>query len=705
MEEEFQGFIPPKDWVRRADGSAHLNSGQMFSDDEKFKKKKAVLNKQCWVCGAPAAEHVHYGAICCYSCRAFFRRSGARNYQCIRGDFQCEVNTKFRKYCKKCRYKKCLDSGMKPELVDASLRNREADIKSVKGQTVAYQDDASQDFNEVKVPICEAETSKHASSVIEKLAPRQSLGSAPQAWPKMEEQPFIKGSVGLFDLPPSKRKSNFHAPTGGLRFKQVSTIQTNNKIIQREELYNSAELQLKKDLIRYKKEKLEEEERALWAEQKSTNRDRSGFFSPVGIEQFGGGIGGDIGDNIGGSIGCGIGVDWSGKGGVMYPGEGGGIGYDAGFGGYGDRGRFGGDGGMLGGDGRSFGGYGGRFGPNKDEMYNRGKEYGIFNPQMVEYEKRKYMNETNIYRPIHTVYTLKDINEEEMMVDEEDCKTGLCEIFDGVSTLSPAYQPISKNIFNVSSIIETQNQRISVIQGPRKPTAEDLKKPLKKRTCTKMCKSFYRKFLYCEPIIKLTWEEKNFIDKRVVETRRLVAMVQGNPTMQEGYGLDEFKEERKSAVKSFSSNFEPIFGKLRSKNMSEIKSMGLMESRFLCCALTSIAVRLFGGSRDGAMITPEYTSKYAGMLRTPWACSYEEEEKVVGTLRKLGELIGSDEKLEVLFTTCIMRGFQDPRSAFMQLERGNTHTDDSGKDKAPEESLEDEPGHPAKHKPAPEEAR
>ena len=36
------------------------------------------------------------GAICCYSCRAFFRRSGARNYQCIRGDFQCEVNTKFR---------------------------------------------------------------------------------------------------------------------------------------------------------------------------------------------------------------------------------------------------------------------------------------------------------------------------------------------------------------------------------------------------------------------------------------------------------------------------------------------------------------------------------------------------------------------------------------------------------------------------------
>ena len=89
------------------------------------------------------------------------------------------------------------------------------------------------DFDEMKVPICEAETSKHSSSLTEKLALRQSLGSAPQAWPKVEEQPFIKGSVGMFDLPPSERKSNYHVSPGGLGFKQVSTIQMNNKIIQR----------------------------------------------------------------------------------------------------------------------------------------------------------------------------------------------------------------------------------------------------------------------------------------------------------------------------------------------------------------------------------------------------------------------------------------------------------------------------------------
>ena len=29
------------------------------------------------------------------------------------------------------------------------------------------------------------------------------------------------------------------------------------------------------------------------------------------------------------------------------------------------------------------------------------------------------------------------------------------------------------------------------------------------------------------------------------------------------------------------------------------------------------------GSADAAMVGEEYTAKYAGMLRSPWACSYE----------------------------------------------------------------------------------
>ncbi len=32
----------------------------------------------CAVCGDGASEHLHYGAICCFSCRAFFRRYADR---------------------------------------------------------------------------------------------------------------------------------------------------------------------------------------------------------------------------------------------------------------------------------------------------------------------------------------------------------------------------------------------------------------------------------------------------------------------------------------------------------------------------------------------------------------------------------------------------------------------------------------------------
>lgn len=74
-------------------------------------KRPAELKVKCWICKAPAAEHIHYGegnfsyihifrynqidgdlsdgcisgAVCCYSCRAFFRRSGERVYHCKAG--------------------------------------------------------------------------------------------------------------------------------------------------------------------------------------------------------------------------------------------------------------------------------------------------------------------------------------------------------------------------------------------------------------------------------------------------------------------------------------------------------------------------------------------------------------------------------------------------------------------------------------------
>ena len=41
---------------------------------EKDKDKEDNLAAVCSVCASPAAAHLHYGAVSCYSCRAFFRR-------------------------------------------------------------------------------------------------------------------------------------------------------------------------------------------------------------------------------------------------------------------------------------------------------------------------------------------------------------------------------------------------------------------------------------------------------------------------------------------------------------------------------------------------------------------------------------------------------------------------------------------------------
>ncbi len=45
-----------------------------------------MLKSECSVCGSPAAAHLHYGAISCYSCRAFFRRGTPRQVRSVEDD-------------------------------------------------------------------------------------------------------------------------------------------------------------------------------------------------------------------------------------------------------------------------------------------------------------------------------------------------------------------------------------------------------------------------------------------------------------------------------------------------------------------------------------------------------------------------------------------------------------------------------------------
>lgn len=71
----------------------------------------------CKVCGAPAGKHIYYGARTCISCRGFFRRSVQsrqfKAFACISTLLSCPVDSKSRKSCKKCRFEKCLEIGMK----------------------------------------------------------------------------------------------------------------------------------------------------------------------------------------------------------------------------------------------------------------------------------------------------------------------------------------------------------------------------------------------------------------------------------------------------------------------------------------------------------------------------------------------------------------------------------------------------------------
>ena len=62
----------------------------------------------CAVCEeATDNHHLHYGAYCCLSCRAFFRRvnqkAKTKEYKCKKSG-TCDVSFKNRKSCQRCRY-------------------------------------------------------------------------------------------------------------------------------------------------------------------------------------------------------------------------------------------------------------------------------------------------------------------------------------------------------------------------------------------------------------------------------------------------------------------------------------------------------------------------------------------------------------------------------------------------------------------------
>jgi len=117
-------------WRKTSEGSYSESSENSYIKEENPSNlkseplpKEKSANKpvsNCHVCGDMAVAHMHYGGVCCYSCKAFFRRATQtgkdKKYVCKR-ERRCLVTHNNRRACQYCRFQKCLAIGMKPNWV------------------------------------------------------------------------------------------------------------------------------------------------------------------------------------------------------------------------------------------------------------------------------------------------------------------------------------------------------------------------------------------------------------------------------------------------------------------------------------------------------------------------------------------------------------------------------------------------------------
>ncbi|XP_013110462.2 nuclear hormone receptor HR96 [Stomoxys calcitrans] len=92
--------------------------------------------KVCSVCGDKALGY-NFNAVTCESCKAFFRRNALtkKQFTCPFNQ-NCEITVVTRRFCQKCRLKKCLDIGMKSENImseeDKMIKRRKIETNRAK---------------------------------------------------------------------------------------------------------------------------------------------------------------------------------------------------------------------------------------------------------------------------------------------------------------------------------------------------------------------------------------------------------------------------------------------------------------------------------------------------------------------------------------------------------------------------------------------
>jgi len=173
--------------------------------------KDDSLTSHCSVCESPAAAHLHYGAVSCYSCRAFFRRGQPKQIRCIFGHGQCKISRHNRTNCKLCRYRKCIEVGMKPDKVDHYLNKRKEREARL---AVADESPRSQEYEQIpnRSPASEEQTRVKPNSI--QSSPR-SLDISRKATPSPVNQrtsECIPPPPRRIDLNVAQNAMNSHAP-------------------------------------------------------------------------------------------------------------------------------------------------------------------------------------------------------------------------------------------------------------------------------------------------------------------------------------------------------------------------------------------------------------------------------------------------------------------------------------------------------------
>ncbi|GFS22094.1 glucocorticoid receptor-like [Elysia marginata] len=97
-----------------ASGSTTLSMVMPVSDAQ---NTQDGMNQPCPVCGDKVSGY-HYGIFTCESCKGFFKRTvqNKKNFVCPKSG-ECTINAHNRKKCPACRFKRCLEMGMKLEAI------------------------------------------------------------------------------------------------------------------------------------------------------------------------------------------------------------------------------------------------------------------------------------------------------------------------------------------------------------------------------------------------------------------------------------------------------------------------------------------------------------------------------------------------------------------------------------------------------------